>query len=270
MVGWADRQRAKEGSLRVADMPLRDVIAMLNSVGPAFAVDDLLAMPPMRIEAVLAELTPAEITRLLHGARVHRRAELLAAIGPVRGVAVLGRMAMHELADLISSLPLPVAASLLRSMPPSASEDLLLGIPSQRRALLQEALSSSNQPTMEAAVSTYYRDAEMSVMRIASAVSRLEHAPGDLLAEVMGRPFHIAIRYHGDAPFTGDDLRVVAGRVDWRRVMGMLVMTNATPADTIAGVIRELRHYGHAVDVVRWANEVDDGVMKRAMVRLLT
>jgi hypothetical protein len=253
----------------VADMPLRDVIAMLNSVGPAYAVDDLLAMPAARIEAVMAELTPAEITRLLNGSRVHRRAELLAAIGPVRGLAVLTRMPPHELVELISSLPLPVAVGVLRGMPPASSAALLLEIPTQRRSMLQEALGLG-QPTMEAAVSTYYRAAEMSVARIATGTSRLDHTPGDLLAEVMGRPFQISIRFHGDAPYTGDDLRLVAGRVDWRRVMGMLVLTNATPADTIAGVIRELRHYGHAVDVVRWLNEADDGVMKRALVRLLT
>jgi hypothetical protein len=154
-------------------------------------------------------------------------------------------------------------------MPPASSAALLLEIPTQRRSMLQEALGLG-QPTMEAAVSTYYRAAEMSVARIATGTSRLDHTPGDLLAEVMGRPFQISIRFHGDAPYTGDDLRLVAGRVDWRRVMGMLVLTNATPADTIAGVIRELRHYGHAVDVVRWLNEADDGVMKRALVRLLT
>ena len=253
----------------MADMPLRDVIAMLNSVNPAYGVDDLLAMPAMRVEAVMAELTVAEIARLLTGSRVHRRAELLAAIGPVRGVTVLTRMPPHELAELISSLPLPVAVGVLRGMPSAASAGLLLELPTQRRAMLQEALGLG-QPTMEAAVSTYYRDAEMSVVRIATGLSRLDHTPGDLMAEVMGRPFQISIRYHGDAPYNGDDLRLVATRVDWRRVMGLLVMTNATPADTIAGVTRELRHQGHAVDVVRWLNEADDGVMKRALVRLLT
>jgi hypothetical protein len=248
-------------------MPTKHVIAMLNSVGAAQGAETLLAMPADRIETLMNEMSPADVGRLLHGARTDRKADLLAVIGPKRAPAVLGRFSIHQLADLVASLPLPGAVNLLHSMSPAAAADLLLEIPTRRRLLLQDALSPRQPDEFSSAV--YQREVEESVVRIASRASWLDQVAGHLLAEVMGRPFQIVVRYRPEGTFTGDDLRDAAGRVDWRRVTGMLVLTNALPGEDCSAVIRELRQFGHAVDVVRWVNEADDGLFKKALVRLV-
>jgi hypothetical protein len=252
----------------VGQMLPEQLIAMLNSVGPARGADTLLAMPADQIQMLISVMRPAQIARLVDGARAERKPELLAAIGPTRWPMVLGQLSVHQVVDLVSSLPLPVAVTFLRSMSPAATAGLLMEFPTQRQVMLQEALGAQQPP--EATSTDYRRQAENSVARIATRMSRLDNGSGDLVAEVMGRPFHIAVRHHTDAALTGEDLRLVAGRVDWRLVAGMLLMTNAVPADTVGAVVRELRNYGHAVDVVRWSDDSDDGTLKRALVRLLS
>jgi hypothetical protein len=251
----------------VGQMLPEQVIAMLNSSGPAQGVDALLAMPPDRVEVVLASMTPGEIARLLEGARVHRRAELLMALGPVRGPIVLAQIPRHRVADLVSSLPLSSAAGVLRTLPSAEVAELLLEIPTQARLLLQEALGA--QQPIEHAAAAYHRLAQESVGRIAARMSTLDHGSPDVLAEIMGRTFHVVIRYSGGSAFTGDDLRYVAGQVDWRRAAVVVVITNVAPGDSVLPVLRELRQFGHVADVIRWVDDRDDGTFKRSLVRLL-
>lgn len=258
----------------LGQMPTKHVIAMLNSVGAAQGADTLLSMPGDRIEVLMNEMTPAEVARLLDGARADRKADLLAVIGPHRAPAILSRFTIHQLADLVSSLPMHGAADLLRSMAPYAAADLLMEIPTQRRMMLQEVLVPRQPEQLTAAV--YHREVEQSLVQIATRISWLDQAGGAIMAEVMGRPFQIMARHLPDATFSGDDLRTVAALIDWRRVVGGIVLTNATVqtdatgADSISPVIRELRQYGHAIDVVRWTNDGDDGLLKRALVRLIS
>jgi hypothetical protein len=249
-------------------MPTKHVIAMLNSVGAAQGADTLLSMPGDRIEVLMNEMNSAEVGRLLDGARADRKADLLAVIGPHRAPGILSRFTIHQLAELVASLPLPGAVDLVRSMAPHAAADLLLEIPTQRRLMLQESLVPRQPQEFTSAV--YHREVEGSVVRIATRASWLDQAGGHLLAEVMGRPFQIIMRHYPGGTFTGDDVRTVAGQVDWRRVVGAIVLTNGTPADSIHAAVRELRQYGHAVDVVRWLNDGDDGELKRALVRLIS
>jgi hypothetical protein len=268
MVLLATADRPGRVGYVLGQMPTKHVIAMLNSVGAAQGADTLLSMPGDRIEVLMNEMTPAEVGRLLDGARTDRKGDLLAVIGPHRAPAILSRFTIHQLADLVSSLPLQGAVDLLRSMSPHAAADLLLEIPTQRRMMLQEVLVPSQPEQFTSAV--YHREVEQSMLQIATRISWLDQVAGALLAEVMGRPFQIMVRHRPDASFTGDDLRIVASLVDWRRVVGAVVLTNAAPADSVAPAIRELRQYGQAIDVVRWHNDGDDGQFKRALVRLIS
>jgi hypothetical protein len=249
-------------------MPTKHVIAMLNSAGAAQGADTLLAMPADRIEVLIDEMTPTEVGRLLAGARADRKADLLSAIGPYRAPSILALFTVHQLADLVSSLPMPAAVNLVRSMNPHAAADMLMEIPTQQRLILQEEVLAPQQP-QDLTSTAYHREVEESVSRIATQVTWLDQPGGHLLAEVMGRPLEIVMRHMPEAPFDGDDVRAAAGRVDWRRAVGALVLTNATPTDTVSPVIRELREHGHPINVVRWLNEGDDGILKRALVRLV-
>jgi hypothetical protein len=247
-------------------MPTKHVVAMLNAAPAAQGAETLMAMPAERIEVLLNEMTPAQVGRLLDGARADRKPDLLAVIGPDRAATVLTQFSVHQLANVVASLRLPDALDLLGSVAPEKAADVLQEMSGDHRIMLQEALMPREAHELASAV--YHREVMESVVRIATRTWWLDQAAGHLLAEVMGRPFQIVARHMPDAMFNGSDLRTVASEVDWRRVVGAMVLTNATPADGVVPVIRELRQYGHAVDVVRRINDGDDGQVKRALVRL--
>jgi hypothetical protein len=174
---------------------------------------------------------------------------------------------VHQLADVVTVLPIDVAVRLVRDMSPRAAADLLLEIPTQRRASLQDAMTPSRPD--EFAATVYQRQAEESILRIATRASWLDQEAGSLLSEVFGRTVQVMIRYRPDPVFTEVDLHAAAQAADWRRIVGLVVLTNAAPTPGVAVLIRELRAVGHVVDVVPWIDDRDDGSFKRALVRLV-
>ena len=247
-------------------LPASEVVAQIMSASANHAANMLLGMPAVQIRAVMHELGPAEVARVVVGARPDRKADLLGVIGSDQMPAVLARLTVHQLADVITVLPIDVAVRLARDMSPRAAADLLLEIPTQRRAALQEAMAPSRPD--EFAATVYQRQAEESILRIATRVSWLDQAAGSLLSEVFGRTVQVMIRYRPEPVFTEVDLHAAAQAADWRRIVGLVVLTNAAPAPGVAVLIRDLRAIGHVVDVVPWIDDRDDGSFKRALVRL--
>ncbi len=245
---------------------INDLVAMITSAGANQAASTLLNLPAHQIRAVMAELSPGEVARLLIGARHDRKADLLAIIGTDRMPAVLSRLTVHQLADVISVLPIEFAIALVRDMSPRTAADLLLEMPSQQRAMLQQAMAPRRPDQFAATV--YQRQAVESVLRIATRVSWLDQASGHLLTEVFGRTVQVTIRYRTDSVFTENDLHAAEASPDWLRISGLLVLTNATPVAGLAAMLRDLRQRGRAVELVPWVDDRDDGAFKRALVRL--
>ncbi len=247
-------------------LPTNDVVTRIMSANANQAASMLLGMPTVQIRAVVNELGPAEVARVVVGAHPDRKADLLGVIGSDQMPAVLSRLTVHQLADVVTVLPIDVAVRLVRDMSPRAAADLLLEIPTQRRASLQEAMAPSRPD--EFAATVYQRQAEESILRIATRASWLDQAAGSLLSEVFGRTVQVMIRYRPDPVFTEVDLNAAAQAADWRRIVGLVVLTNAAPTPGVAVLIRDLRAVGHVVDVVPWIDDRDDGSFKRALVRL--
>jgi hypothetical protein len=251
----------------IGQMPVAQVIAMLNAIPPERAVDTLLAMPADRIEAVLATLAPVRIARLLVGARPDHTSRVIAVIGRHRIAGVVALLNLRQLAEVVIPLPLPLALELLAVVPPTTAADLLLEIPTPLRLSLREALSVSQPPEFASAV--YQREAGELAVRVASRASWIDQAAGRLRIAVLDRPFEIVVRYLAHGSFGGDELREAAAAVDWQRVAAMVVVTNAPLGRDCGLAINDLRTSGQRVDIVEWVNGDDDGPFKRAVVKLV-
>jgi MgtE intracellular N domain len=247
-------------------LPTRDVITQIMSASANHAANMLLGMSTVQIRAVMNDLGPADVARVVVGAHPDRKAGLLGIIASDQMPAVLSRLTVHQLAEVVTVLPIDVAVRLVRDMSPRAAADLLLEIPTQRRAALQEAMTPSR--TDEFAATVYQRQAEESILRIATRVSWLDQSTGSLLSEVFGRTVQVMIRYRPDSAFTEVDLHAAAQTADWRRIVGLVVLVNATPSPGVAVLIRDLRAMGQLIEVVPWVDDRDDGSFKRALVRL--
>jgi hypothetical protein len=246
--------------------PPDDLIARIASAGANEAANLVLSLPGPQIRAVLAALGPAQAARLLVAVRVDRTADLLAGIGPALLPAVLTHLPMRQVADVISQVPFDLALYVVGQLSQHALDELLLELPTQQRSALQSALGP--RQASSAGADDYLRRVEGSLGRIASRVAWVNAQAGILVAEVFGRPMQVAVRYRPAGTLSDEDLNALVRAVDWRAVTALLVLTNASASPQLSTAMRELVRLGYPVEVLTWADERDDGELKRTLVRL--
>jgi len=247
-------------------MPTAQLIAILKSSGPAQAVSLLLSMPAERMAVLSAMLEPAAIARMLVLAPGDRRAELLATVPAERVPLVLRELSTRRGAALLSLFPTEWVEQVLRSAPPDQAAELMSAMPQGVGSRLLESMELDSSDELASAV--YEQAAMRSVARAAVQVSQLDDNACDLLAEVFGKRLRICVRYCATEAMLGFAVYHAATEVSWRGVAGIVIVTNVALTDDVALIVENARSLGRTLEVVRWADERDDGVFKRALVRL--
>lgn len=242
-----------------------DVLARIAAAHAADGAAMVLDLPWQQTRAVLAALGPREVARLLLGVRADRLAELLDRVPPEMLPAVLANLSVPEIAELLPLVPLQTAVRVATSLPPPTAANLLLALPTQHRVVLQRYLPIAAEA---APAGGYLEQAEQAVRRATGTANWLDPRGGALLTEVFGRPVLIVIRDRPSGVFSAADLLAAVGATDWRRVSGLVVVTNAALDPGVGGGLREARQRGYLVEVVQWQDERDDGLLKRTLVRI--
>jgi hypothetical protein len=114
----------------------------------------------------------------------------------------------------------------------------------------------------------YERQARESVVRAAPNVSWLDQSSCDIAADLFGRRVHVAIRFVPETGLLQVDVVRAVRHADWMGIAGMLVVTNAAPAEPALLEAKHQQQAGRRVELIRWADRRDDGVLKRTLVRL--
>jgi hypothetical protein len=182
-------------------------------------------------------------------------------------LAQLRSVAPREAADILVMLPIEQVVSLIQRLPPFTVAELLLALPTSERAALQEALGPLS--FAETVGNDYHRAAEASLGRVANAVTWIAPRVGILLMEVFGRSVQVALRDRPGQTLGPADVHAAVVGVDWRRAHGLVVMTNARLDPALGTALREFQQRGYRVEVVAWSDDRDDGMLKRALVRLV-
>lgn len=250
----------------LGQMPTTQVVAMLKVSGPAQAVGILTSMPADRMAALLAVMEPADLARILAAAPAVRRGELLAAVPAERIGALLRELPAPQVSELLSVVPAELAAQLLRGSPPQQAAQLLSTLPQQTRALLLDAMELDSADGLSLAV--YEQEATEAVGRVSGRVSRLDRSGRDVLAEVFGRNVHVAVRYCATEASLGSAVYNAVAEANWRRVAGLVVVTNVALPDDAVALADNARGAGRPLELVRWIDARDDGAFKRALVRI--
>jgi hypothetical protein len=110
--------------------------------------------------------------------------------------------------------------------------------------------------------------ARESVIRAAPNVSWLDQSSCDIAADVFGRRVHVAIRFVPDTWLTPGDVDRAVRHADWTSIAGLLVVSSAKPGEPALLQAKHHQQAGCRVELVRWADERDCGLLKRALVRL--
>jgi hypothetical protein len=247
-------------------MPIQQVIIMLRATKPADAANVLLSMTSDRIQVLMTELDPVDIARILDGAKDPQKLGLVLAIPAAGRLAVLRLLPLPRLVALLCVLPPEPAAGLLATVPPRVAAELFTELPAEVRRPLPDLLEPL-QPVEFWSV-LYERRAAEAVVEAARRVSWLDERAGELQAEVFGKLLHIAVRYVPETPLSGAQVAEAANRADWRGIVGLMVLSNLTPAESARAEAEALTRAGRPVEVLRWFDQNDDGVFKRALVRM--
>lgn len=254
--------REREGWATTGPFAGRDLLDRIVQAPAGEAAAMVLGLPPSIIPTALDALGPREVARMLLGVRADRLDEFLAYIpSPVLSSA-LAQLSVPQLAELVPLVQFESAVRLLAHLDPDTASALLLELPTQYRQVLRDRLPP---PTP----SDYQQRAELAVQRATGQLMSL--GPGaPLVTEVFGRPVQVIIRDRPGATFGPNDLVAALGAADWRRVVGVVVLTNAALDPGLAAAVREARGRGYLVEVVAWQDERDDGMLKRTLVRFAT
>lgn len=253
------RERAEQAPSPVAGHDLLDRIVRAPADDAAAMV---LELPPPIIPTALDALGPREVARMLLGVRADRVDELFGYIPAPLLPAALALLSVPQLAELVPLVTVESAVRLVAHLAPETAAALLLELPTQYRQVLRDRLPP---PTP----SDYQQRVEQAVRRATGRVTSTDPRGGVVVTEVFGRPIQVVIRDRPGATFGAEDLVAVIGATDWRRVVGVVVLTNAVLDVALPAAVREARYRGYVVEVVAWQDERDDGTLKRTLVRLV-
>ncbi len=248
----------------IGRMPTQQVIAMLKAARPAQALGILSAMPFDRVTHVTTSIEPADLTAMMLALPPDQQVELLTMIPAERRLLIFSRLSMRQFADLLPVVTPDIAAQMLADVSTATAAELLSDMPPNAAARLLPLLPRGNT-----VVQTMYElRARESIVRAARNVSWLDQSSCDLAADVFGRRVQVAIRFLPDPFPVHVDVDRAASHADWRTIDGMLVVTNVRPGELALLQVKHQQQAGRRLELVHWVDQRDDGLLKRALVRL--
>jgi hypothetical protein len=248
----------------LGQMPTPQVIALLQAMPAAAAAGVLVAMPADHVEVLLAELPPAALARLLPAVEPDQRADLVAATPAGRLPAMLRALSLDDAAALLGVLDAGEAARLLGALPPEARPQLVSALPEATRRSVYAAMSTTGAGELASAV--YERRAVAALARIATVRSR--PAPRAAVTDVLGSRLLVHVRPAGPGPLDAEELHELVLAADWSELDAVLVVAEQTPTDRAAAHAGTIRACGYRLELLRWVDDRDDGLLKRALVRV--
>jgi hypothetical protein len=251
----------------LGSMPTEHVVRMLAATPPDRAVTVLLSMPKDRIDRLLAAMDARRIAELLLAADPGRRRTLLGCLDDSRLAAELALLPMAEAAAVVAALPIDRAVAQLDRV---ASEHLALlldAMPGPQRRGLADALDPLRQADLRR---VGFEKSVIEALRRTSAT--LAWVPDDhgsnLFAGVFHRLFGISLCYVDRGVLPSAAVRSAQGVFGREQVHGLLVVTNAVPAQEAEALTADPRRAGAPSVVLTWNPDQNDGALGRALIRL--
>lgn len=248
-------------------MPTKHIVAMMLACKPADAVAILLNMTPDRISTLLDEIPPAFLGRMVTAARPDDKETLFATLPPESWRAALSTLSTTEIGQILSTVAAEFGWTILADMSPDVAANIFAGLPDGLRRLLQKSTPPDLPSGLASAM--YVRTAVDTIVQTASRTAWLDKRTGDVLAEIFGKSVHIAVRYRSDLALGDEDIVAEARRARWEDIVGLLIVTNRAVSNTAANQAASIRRAGSPIEVIRWTDVEDNGVLKRSLVRLV-
>lgn len=319
-------------------MPVAGVTAMLRMAAPQHAAGVLMSMPADRVRAVLAEMEPAVVVRILTATTLQRSATLLAALSSDRAALVLGAMAVRRAAETLALMPVDRVTAALTGVSPDRAQTLLsalrpapdpvadpvavsaavpvavpvatsVAVPVATAVAItaQEAVPVVSRPAQVPASATRSGSAsargsasprvasasptppgsvpgeveDVAMLRYEQGVARVlgstsaqfvasgENLPHCLLIRIFNCLIAVTVDYREHLSLGLPDLYAAEATALHAKADAALTVTNRALPDAVVGYNNAAANQGRPVAAVTWVDSRDDGLLQRALVRLV-
>jgi hypothetical protein len=247
-------------------MPTKQVLAMVLATKPGAAATVLLGMTPDRLATLLLEIPPANLGRIVSAAGPREQPALIGALSPTQRRAALATLTTREVAQLLVAIGPDLAWTILGELPAETAVTIYTDLPPAPREGLERSKPHDLSVDFRAAI--YRRAAVETIGRTVSRTAWLDASACDVLAELFRKSIQIAVRFRG-VPLEGSDIDTEVNRVRWDTIDGLLVVTNLNVPKNVQERAVALREAGSPVDLIKWIDASDDGVLKRSLARLV-
>jgi hypothetical protein len=225
-----------------------------------------LTFPADRIGALLAAMQPADLAGVLAASTAAQKRQLLPGMTAEKILLVLAELTPGPVADVLAAIPTAPAAALLSAAPAPQAGRILSALPETTRVAVVALMAPDRAAEVLAA--RYEQRVIDSVSRMTTRVSRLPWPTCDLIARVLHRSVHVAVRYHGDRALADQEVWDVAMAADWSEIAGIVVVADTELTDAVLRYGSTVDAAGYRLELLRWSSDGDDGALKRALVRL--
>ncbi|MEU4623189.1 hypothetical protein AB0G04_24845 [Actinoplanes sp. NPDC023801] len=239
---------------------------MIRRTPPQSAVSMLTGLPADRFTALTDMLTPADLARLMLAGKPGSRAGTLTMFADKDVVRAGSAASPAQAATLLAELPAARLRRLFRELPEPVRSALLTTLPAKQR---NELLGELDQTYALDVRTKLYVDAVTDALRRANAEVTVPGGapPGVMYVSAYQRA--VAITAH-----LGDDGRIsvpAAENAAYRlRTHGALSVVDRPIDAEVRRYCADARAQGRAVSVVTWADERDDGPLKRVLASLFS
>jgi hypothetical protein len=247
-------------------MPITSLAVMIRQTPPQSAISMLNGLPADRFGAVSEALGGADLARLMLAGKPGSRGRVLQMFADKDVIRASAAVPVDQAAALLAELPQARLRHLFRELAEPVRAVLLTTLPGGRRDELIGELDAGHADDVRTQM--YVRAVTEALRRFNAEVTVPGGAPAGILC-VAAYQKVVAIAVH-----LGDDGRMsvpAAENAAYRlRTHGALSVTDQPIDPAVRRYCADAREKGRPLSAVTWADERDDGPLKRVLASLFS
>ncbi|GIE29881.1 hypothetical protein Ait01nite_029260 [Actinoplanes italicus] len=247
-------------------MPITQLAAMIRQTPPQSAVSMLNGLPEDRFVAVAEALRPADLARLMTAGKPGSRGTVLKMFADKDVVRAATAVPAGQAASMLAELPADRLRHVFRELPEGVRSALLTSLPGDQRDGLLGDMDQGH--AMDVRARLYIRAVTDALRRANAEVTVPENAPPGIMYVTA---YHRAVAI---AAHLGDDGRLGVQEAEnaayWLRTHAALSVSDRPIDPEVRRYCAGAREQGRPITAVTWADERDDGPLKRVLASLFS
>ncbi|MEV0902028.1 hypothetical protein [Actinoplanes sp. NPDC049802] len=247
-------------------MPITQLAVMIRQSPPQSAISMLNGLPQERLAAVTAAMTAGELARLMLAGKPGDRARVLETFTDQDVIRAAAGITPDQAATVVAELPDTRLRRVFGELAEPVRSAVLSRLPGERRDELLSTLGGNR--AHDARFELYVRAVTGALQRTNADVAVPDGAPvGILCVRAYQRLIAVAAHLGADGRAGVAAVEDAAYRL---RAGGALLVTDEPVDAEVRRYCAEARDRGRPLHTVAWADQRDDGQLKRTLAALFS